>query len=1426
MKEIFEKHEGIIDLIAVDTGAGETYIQPRMQSLLTDVEASKSHAIGVGGTVQRATVKGRMIVHLKDVTSGKIYYMDLGMGHVLNNTPVSILSVSKLIPTGMIFHFEHNNNYCTLPNGNKVQLILKDGLFFLPLITKYKQALATLVELDENEEEELKEDQEEADSFWPKLQDLPKMVLYAHAKNDFEYQERVFLDKKLGVPLKCMATFATWHERLNHISHDKLRKIVQLGAKGMDISGNTPSKSSCNCQTCRLARAKSKPQKKGQESEIRRVGQRVSTDLKTLPHECLDGMKYVIPFVDHYSTCTRVYFSADKRPATITKIALSYIKDMKDLYGVEVKHISTDRGQEYHQYQDADTINDASDAYYQFLVGEFTTALRAAGCDHTVQPVSRHETVVESWFARHSDNVDALLSHARLSGVFACYAYSYSCYVENRLPCLKKDRYMSPIQILTKEVPDLSLIKVFGCDSYEKIPNDPFAKYPGITRGRKLLFMGYMRGRRGACLFDPVERKVITGSENVVFVENMADRKDALRAFDSRRRALKVGKTVSSQPLQLDDFVEQDSDPTTSSAVRRLFTHPEEDELERDDEDDEPPEDVAEDHTGEQPEERPPPSPMHSEKQKARRMQKIINDAGHLRPVRMVRVGKRKAMTPEEQRFIRYAKKNDVPVVFHKPNPKRKGTGSHARYSKYFVANTLNEAEKLGMTNADFTWDWERGWITMPTHEPDVDGHVYDAVALCVEHDLQHTLDALGVVSYQNKENSDYLLAACLDKLKQTPKEHYGGAFHEMIRTAFDPAKVENTLSRIAERNALADEYSHRLVCLHTMAVEEEEKGWNLDPEPKSPEDALDENNLEAPEWRKSMNVEIDSMVKYGVFTPVNYKEAAGKQILSCRWVYKRKINSEGKVVRYRSRLVAGGHRQVPYREDGYGSFDADRISSPVVSKDGLRIFLSMCAGYGMRIRQLDVSAAFLQADLEEEIYVRAPRGFEGHVKEGEVLKVRRGLYGLKQGSSSWYRAISEYLTGKRSNEAEVPEEQAQDAAASTADEYKNGENPDLSYKGKLEGLGFTSLVSDPCLFERTDSRGKIMVALYVDDISFAATTDDLADEFLEDMRKRFTIGDEEGKDIEWLLAMRIKQDLKAGTVSLSQELYIELLADKFLAKTDQEPFIRDKIVKTPMCHTTTLRRLAEREVPKSQFDYLSFVGCCLHLVNCSRPDIATAVGILARHANAPGAEHVKACKRLMHYLWCTRTWGITYSKDEKAEPNTTQIYANAIHPLDPNKEQGFTVFADASYADSPTRRSTLGHVVMMNNGPVSWSSTLMKTVALSTAESEIGSAVESAKTGVHLRLMVSELSRRRPQKVIIMEDNTAAISMAGQGIRHVRNAKHFEVRLRYLQELVDEGKLELRHVSTNEQLGDSMTKPLDETKFEYFRSILMKDMS
>ena len=77
-------------------------------------------------------------------------------------------------------------------------------------------------------------------------------------------------------------------------------------------------------------------------------------------------------------------------------------------------------------------------------------------------------------------------------------------------------------------------------------------------------------------------------------------------------------------------------------------------------------------------------------------------------------------------------------------------------------------------------------------------------------------------------------------------------------------------------------------------------------------------------------------------------------------------------------------------------------------------MFLSMCAGLHYKVRQLDVSAAFLQADLQEEIYVKAPRGFEGHVGEDQVMLVKRGLYGPKQGSASWHKAIRQYLIGTR----------------------------------------------------------------------------------------------------------------------------------------------------------------------------------------------------------------------------------------------------------------------------------------------------------------------------------------------------------------------------------------------------------------------------
>ena len=145
------------------------------------------------------------------------------------------------------------------------------------------------------------------------------------------------------------------------------------------------------------------------------------------------------------------------------------------------------------------------------------------------------------------------------------------------------------------------------------------------------------------------------------------------------------------------------------------------------------------------------------------------------------------------------------------------------------------------------------------------------------------------------------------------------------------------------------------------MALEDDGqlRGWNLEPEPTSAQEALDERNPEWQKWRAAMNEEIESMTRYDVFEAVDESAAKGQQILTCKWVMKRKINSQGRVYRYRARLVAQGFRQI-----AGNSYDPDTISSPVVSKDSLRMFLSLSVGLDLRIRQLDVTAAFLQSQL------------------------------------------------------------------------------------------------------------------------------------------------------------------------------------------------------------------------------------------------------------------------------------------------------------------------------------------------------------------------------------------------------------------------------------------------------------------------------
>jgi hypothetical protein len=275
-----------------------------------------------------------------------------------------------------------------------------------------------------------------------------------------------------------------------------------------------------------------------------------------------------------------------------------------------------------------------------------------------------------------------------------------------------------------------------------------------------------------------------------------------------------------------------------------------------------------------------------------------------------------------------------------------------------------------------------------------------------------------------------------------------------------------------------------------------------------------------------------------------------------------------------------------------------------------------------------------------------------------------------------------------------------------------------------------------------------------------------------------------------------------------------------------------------PIRPDTDLPKLSEAEVEVK--DYLSIVGSCLHICQVSRPDAAFAVGSLARHAGAPGKVHMETALDLVTYLYTSRYRSIRYSrqahgdsgnhpevwsKDEYSDSETAKlrrtktIEERLIAGLPEPGPNETSLYIDADHAgDRNTRRSTSGMIIVMNGGPICWCSRLQKLCAQSSAESEIYAVTDTVKEVLHIRLLCEESGIRTPNiPMEIWEDNNACIQMA-HNLRGSQNAKHFELRLRFLNEHVQQENIEFSRIDTKEQLADGFTKPLPLPAFREFR--------
>ena len=172
-----------------------------------------------------------------------------------------------------------------------------------------------------------------------------------------------------------------------------------------------------------------------------------------------------------------------------------------------------------------------------------------------------------------------------------------------------------------------------------------------------------------------------------------------------------------------------------------------------------------------------------------------------------------------------------------------------------------------------------------------------------------------------------------------------------------------------------------------------------IDDNPRSYKEVI--TSLDASFWKEAINSEIESIMCNHTWELVNLPP--GAKTIGCKWIFKRKLKQDGSIEKYKARLVAKGFKQ---RKD----VDYFDTFAPVTRIASIRVLIALASIHNLVIHQMDVKTAFLNGDLEEEIYMEQPSGCVVLRKKKKVCKLVKSQYGLKQAPKQWHNKFDHVL--------------------------------------------------------------------------------------------------------------------------------------------------------------------------------------------------------------------------------------------------------------------------------------------------------------------------------------------------------------------------------------------------------------------------------
>jgi hypothetical protein len=237
----------------------------------------------------------------------------------------------------------------------------------------------------------------------------------------------------------------------------------------------------------------------------------------------------------------------------------------------------------------------------------------------------------------------------------------------------------------------------------------------------------------------------------------------------------------------------------------------------------------------------------------------------------------------------------------------------------------------------------------------------------------------------------------------------------------------------------------------------------------------------------------------------------------------------------------------------------------------------------------MDIKTAFLNGNIEEELYMVQPEGFVDPKDANKVYKLQRSIYGLKQASQSW----------------------------------------NLCFDEVIKHFGFAQNTEESCIYKKMSGSSVSFLVLYVDDIFLIGNDVQMLKNVKEYLNNKFSMKDMD--EAAYVLGIKIYRDRSRRLLALSQSTYLGKVLKRFRMEKSKKgtlPVMKGVSLGVTQCLATEFEKSVMSDIP-----YAAAIGSIMYAMLSTRPDMALALSLMSHYQSNLGMSHWSAVKSILKFL-------------------------------------------------------------------------------------------------------------------------------------------------------------------------------------------------